>query len=219
MKYACNVLTVVSLGLISAQSSLAGGCTPPNNETCENAIVLAFDQFPLDISAPLGCFNDEVDRPYFDVFYQYDCTVSGDYLLEMCGSVGDTYLKIYSGGCGPFDGEIFAEGDDECPGGSPPPADPMITITLEAGTTYYFEIGSWRPDPPFAPPPNALYNFRVSFGSACIADLNGDGAVGSGDMAILLGSWGLPAAADLDGDGIVGSSDLALMLGSWGPCP
>ena len=49
-------------------------------------------------------------------------------------------------------------------------------------------------------------------------DLDGDGAVGASDLAILLGDWGacpsLPP--DLDGDGTVGASDLAIFLGSWG---
>ncbi|TVQ33383.1 MAG: hypothetical protein EA376_02495 [Phycisphaeraceae bacterium] len=55
---------------------------------------------------------------------------------------------------------------------------------------------------------------------ACPADLNGNGQVGSSDLAIMLGAWGgAGAAADLDGDGLVGSSDLAILLGSWGPCP
>lgn len=53
------------------------------------------------------------------------------------------------------------------------------------------------------------------------ADLNGDGVVGSEDLAILLGSWGPcpamgPCPADLNGDGVVGSEDLAILLGSWG---
>ncbi|TVQ30789.1 MAG: hypothetical protein EA376_11755 [Phycisphaeraceae bacterium] len=52
-------------------------------------------------------------------------------------------------------------------------------------------------------------------------DLSGDGAVGSADLAILLGNWGpcpsgQPCPADLDCDGAVGSSDLAILLGSWG---
>jgi len=53
-------------------------------------------------------------------------------------------------------------------------------------------------------------------------DLDGDGMIGSGDLAILLGAWGPcpaePAAcpADLDGDGSVGSGDLAIVLGAWG---
>lgn len=53
-------------------------------------------------------------------------------------------------------------------------------------------------------------------------DLNGDGSVNAGDIAILLGAWGPCAAgpgcdADLDLDDVVGSSDLAMMLGAWTP--
>jgi len=48
------------------------------------------------------------------------------------------------------------------------------------------------------------------------ADLDGDGMIGSSDLALLLGSWGQSGPADLDGSGAVGSSDLALLLGSWG---
>jgi subtilisin family serine protease len=53
------------------------------------------------------------------------------------------------------------------------------------------------------------------------ADLDGDGAVGPSDLAILLGAWGSCAdcdgacQADLDGDCAVGPSDLALLLGGW----
>jgi subtilisin family serine protease len=48
-------------------------------------------------------------------------------------------------------------------------------------------------------------------------DLDGDGAVGSADLAVLLGAWGgcLRCAADLDGDGAVGAADLAIILGLW----
>lgn len=65
---------------------------------------------------------------------------------------------------------------------------------------------------------NALL-FTIPKGAPCPADLDGDGAVGSSDLAILLGSWGMSGgAADLDEDGVVGSGDLALMLGTWGGC-
>lgn len=52
-------------------------------------------------------------------------------------------------------------------------------------------------------------------------DLNGDGEVGPGDLAILLGSWGAcpqkgACSADLNGDGEVGPPDLAMLLGNWG---
>ncbi len=54
--------------------------------------------------------------------------------------------------------------------------------------------------------------------TAAPTDLNGDGYVGSADLALLLGSWGACGGcpADLNGDGSVGPSDLALLLGHWG---
>jgi hypothetical protein len=55
-----------------------------------------------------------------------------------------------------------------------------------------------------------------------VADLNGDGSVGTADMLALLAEWG-PAApgepADFDGDGEVGTSDFLRLLAEWGPCP
>ncbi|MDZ4752868.1 MAG: hypothetical protein SGJ09_10200 [Phycisphaerae bacterium] len=57
------------------------------------------------------------------------------------------------------------------------------------------------------------------FAVSCPADLNGDGAVGPQDLALLLGDWGgTSSPADLDSNGVVGASDLAIMLGAWGPC-
>jgi len=54
---------------------------------------------------------------------------------------------------------------------------------------------------------------------ACPADLDGDGEVAAGDLAILLGAWGTASAvADLNGDGTVGAADLTVMLGAWGQC-
>ncbi|MFM1822556.1 MAG: hypothetical protein RI967_822 [Planctomycetota bacterium] len=51
----------------------------------------------------------------------------------------------------------------------------------------------------------------------CAADLDGDGAVGSTDLAQLLGAWGTPGA-DLTGDGATGADDLAALLAAWGGC-
>ncbi len=48
-------------------------------------------------------------------------------------------------------------------------------------------------------------------------DLDDDGEVGGGDLAILLAAWGSSDYwADLDQDGVVGASDLATLLGAWG---
>ncbi len=50
------------------------------------------------------------------------------------------------------------------------------------------------------------YEFQ---GIACLWDLDGDDAVGTGDLILLLGSWGDP----------YGTADLIELLGNWGPCP
>lgn len=47
-------------------------------------------------------------------------------------------------------------------------------------------------------------------------DLDGDGLVGSSDLARLLAAWGtVDPIADLDGSGTVGSADLAVILSNW----
>ena len=46
-------------------------------------------------------------------------------------------------------------------------------------------------------------------------DLNGDGAVNSVDIAILLDQWGGSGSADLSGNGVVGSEDIAILLSNW----
>ncbi len=59
----------------------------------------------------------------------------------------------------------------------------------------------------------------------CSADLDGDGAVGSSDLALLIGTWGATAPAgtlllgDVNFDGVVNATDLAELIGLWGPCP
>jgi hypothetical protein len=52
----------------------------------------------------------------------------------------------------------------------------------------------------------------------CIADLDGNGEVDSGDLGTLLSAWGSPLF-DLDGSGETDSGDLGFVLSGWGPCP
>ena len=50
-----------------------------------------------------------------------------------------------------------------------------------------------------------------------IADIDGDGLIGGGDLTILLQSWGnLGGRADLNGDGVVDANDLAILFAAWG---
>ncbi len=51
------------------------------------------------------------------------------------------------------------------------------------------------------------YEFQVV--ASCTWDLDGDEIIGTGDLIVLLGSWGDP----------YGTADLIDLLGNWGPCP
>ena len=48
-------------------------------------------------------------------------------------------------------------------------------------------------------------------------DVNGDGAINSTDLGILLSGWGVAGAADFNGDGVVNSADLGVLLSNWTP--
>ena len=53
----------------------------------------------------------------------------------------------------------------------------------------------------------------------CTADLDGDGDVGSSDLAVVLSGWGTASPlADVNDDGMVDSIDLGVILSAWGPC-
>ena len=58
-------------------------------------------------------------------------------------------------------------------------------------------------------------------GTPCPEDIDGDGQVSSGDIAVMLLDFGPCAgcASDLDGDGQTTSGDVALLLLSYGSCP
>ncbi len=76
-----------------------------------------------------------------------------------------------------------------------------------------FATGFWSPSGH-----RDILTYRWSLDDAAPGDLDGDGAVGSADLAILLGAWGAcpGCGADLDGDAAVTAADLAMVLGAWG---
>jgi hypothetical protein len=50
---------------------------------------------------------------------------------------------------------------------------------------------------------------------AAPGDLDGDGVIGAGDLAILFQYWGLPGIGDIDGNGTTDGFDLTILLGAW----
>lgn len=202
-------MTTLTLLLLTASPATSGDCTNPVNENCNGATEFGFTDLPLTVEGSLGCTNDLIDRPYFDVFYRYDCTMTGDYLFDLCGSLGDTYMRVYTGGCGFLPASSWVEDDDGC-GGSPNSLDPMIVTRLEADESYWIEIGSWRDAPQFPPNANDPYVFSAAYLGLCQADINRDGTADLTDLGMFVtlfiqGDLG----ADMNGDGLLDLADLA----------
>lgn len=198
---------------LSAGCATGQTCIEPVNERCDGAVEFVFADLPVRFEGPLGCENHMVDRPYFDLFYRYDCTVTGDYRFDLCGSLGDTYMRVYTGGCGFFPASDWVEDDDSCQGDGNP-LDPMITTRLQAGISYWVEIGSWRVAPQFPPNANDPFILNVDYAGLCAADLNIDGLADLTDVNLYLALFLQgDASADLNGDGAINFFDVAEFLG------
>ncbi|MCP3905245.1 MAG: S8 family serine peptidase [Planctomycetes bacterium] len=56
----------------------------------------------------------------------------------------------------------------------------------------------------------------------CVADLDGSGDVGFGDILTIIGAWGpcgVPCPEDLSGNGQVDFADILEVIAAWGDCP
>lgn len=99
-------------------------------------------------------------------------------------------------------------------------AAPQTQVSIPAAMGTYSYTAVWSGEIPGLNIVGDLFTLSVPEGAVtCFGDLDGDGAVGPGDMGILLGGWGAGGASDLDGDGTTGPSDLGELLAHWGACP
>lgn len=123
-------------------------------------------------------------------------------------AVGDFYFVLYHDGATVYNGFEDPDGRQRFDG------KPRVFVPNYAGPIDAFAIGFDNDDHDHI----AIDDLDIAFMSACAEDLDGDGSVGGGDLAILLAAWGRPGTGDLDGDGIVLGSDLGALLGAWGGC-
>ena len=54
---------------------------------------------------------------------------------------------------------------------------------------------------------------------ACEGDVDGNNAVGVGDILAVIAQWGTSGSADVNDDGEVNVTDLLIVVANWGPCP
>jgi hypothetical protein len=135
---------------------------------------------------------------------------------------------LYNGGAGNSVGSLgqpplalaFSLEGDVPPGAWIDPASGAFTWTAgPSAASYTFTV---RVTDNGAPPLSDEEEITVTVtpGPTCDGDVDGDGAVGIGDLLMLLAAWGTDPGGppDLDGDGVVGINDLLALLKSWGPC-
>lgn len=85
-----------------------------------------------------------------------------------------------------------------------------------APTTGSTTLGIWKSSTAGSPATSASAASTIPATPAGpLGDFDGDGAVGGGDLAILLGAW-LTPGADLNADNTTDANDLAILLANWG---
>jgi Dockerin type I domain len=190
-----------TLYTLTGASEFAQGCFPP----C---------MCPLLVSTGMtGTFKlvDDESNPLFSHFLVegFDCVVS----------LGSSTKHIVGSGTYVYGGEVAYLQRME------------LDLSIDGAALQHFDSGwvpfeQWPPTIDLAISINGMYciDTVLWIHAAPIPpnpyDLDGDGSVSGGDLAILLGAWGPCstepcAGADFNGDGTVSGADLSLLLGAW----
>ena len=155
--------------------------------------------------------------------------IDRDVVEEIGGAVADSFINMTDGGMlavqteaptgeDPIDPTTLLQGDithirwwDDSAGDWAP----ITTATLDTDYTLEYVTEGEGED--------AITYALLTVGHMLEleGDLNGDGLVGSADLDIVRGNWGMSvtggaAEGDPSGDGVVGSADLDIVRGNWG---
>ncbi len=194
---------------------------------CGDGVLLDFDAFP---TGPFSGGNEdgfaisaEGGVPFIDDFDLFGNPGNGFFNDDSVGASTFTFVSELQGELFTFDsldiiGDLFgATSTDVTVQGYLngnlqqtdiyPPADTWSTVT--AGNLAGVEVD--RLDIVMIEFGTSADNLRLTTTGeqTCTWDLDGDDVVGTGDLILLLGSWGDP----------YGTPDLIALLGAWGPCP
>ena len=192
-------------------------CTPsmPLEDRCEFAQpitegVLAFDSRDASTDPawlPSSC-NEGAGLAFtHDIWFAFTTTSAGVYRIGTCATGDfDARIAIYES-CG---GLPMACSDDACLGGAA-----EVEVGLPCGVQILIRLGGWGH--------GATGMLQIepvdTMPCACEPDLDGNGLVDGGDIALILLSFGDSGGpADLDHDLEVGPGDIAIALLSTGPC-
>ena len=120
---------------------------PQPNETC--ALATRVPSVPYSFSGTLGATDDCTGRPYNDVFFKLTIPTYAIYTFDMCGSTGDTYMKLWTSRdcCS----GTYITADDGCT-----TDDPLLSHVFTAGEIVYIECGT------YAASIGNAYNFNIT---------------------------------------------------------
>ncbi len=113
-----------------------GGCTPPANDECGNAIAVSKD-VPYFGSTDCATGTDVTscgDNDWADVWHSFTPASTGEYTVSLCGSSFDTTLAVFDN-CG---GTELVCNDDFCGLQS------EVEVPLTAGHTYLIRVSGYN---------------------------------------------------------------------------
>jgi glucose/arabinose dehydrogenase len=174
-----------------------------------------------------SCGAPELHLPAFAYGHDLGCSITGGYVYHGCSApeLEGRYLfadycsgRIWSMGWDGVTADVIEHTDELNPIDAPVASGIVsfgedalgeVYICTYGGTVFRIgvaEVADCDQD--------GLPDECETFTGNC-PDLNGDGSIGSADLAILLGAWGTGGPGDLNASGTVDSADLALLLGAW----